>query len=264
MNNNAIKQLRKFVISLRDKEEGCAWTRSQTFQSLAPQTLEECYELMESIQQSDYPAIKDELSDLLYHLTFYATIAEENNLFTLDDLAEHTLDKHQHRMPDKITRKNMTADEVNDFWQAKKQKQRQAQQESEQTIFQQSQTLKNIPITLPALSRALKIQKKAAKVGFDWPNRALIFEKLEEEIEELRDAINNNDQNNILEEIGDILFTCVNLSRHLNIDPEQALRHSNEKFIKRFTECEKNMKKDNKNMESLNIEELEKYWEKSK
>lgn len=225
--NNILKVI-EMLETFRQSEQGCAWTQQQTYQTLAPQTIEEAYELAEAAEEKNLAHLKSELGDILYHFLFYTMIAEENEHFTLDDICNDILEKHQRRMPNTIERQDLTPEEINEHWQALKAKERE----------KYDSILDNVPKNLPALTYADKIQKRAAEVGFDWENAEQVFEKIHEEIEEVREEIQANDIEKIQDEIGDLLFSITNLARHLNINPETALRQSNRKFEKRFRKLE--------------------------
>lgn len=252
----SIKNLKKLLQTLR-QPTGCAWTREQTFESLAPQTLEECYELVDAIEQGDINAIRDELGDLLYHVFFYAQLGEENQLFNLNDIANVSLEKHQQRMPNSHQLQELTAEEISNYWDNIKIKQR--KEKGMQSILQ------DISKTLPATTRSVKLQKRAAQVGFDWPNVNPVFEKMTEEIAEIKHEINQGaSSQKLLDEVGDLLFVCTNLARHLNIDPEAALRHANEKFIRRFNYIEEQVKQTGRILNETSLNDMEKWWEEAK
>lgn len=255
MANDNIQKLMAFLQALRDPETGCAWTASQSFESLAPQTLEECYELLESIEQQDNSAIKNELGDLLYHVMFYAQIAAEENLFNLDDLAASMLAKHEQRMPPKAERIKMSAEEINQYWEQAKAKAKPSA----------SGLLDNIPKHLPALTRANKLQQRAASVGFDWDNLDDVTAKIHEELGELQQELQQNTSTQaIRDEAGDLLFAVINLIRHLDIDPEAALRSSNDKFQKRFQHIENTLKSQGKTLAEASLDTMEQLWQQAK
>lgn len=252
----ALIKLKKLLQKLR-QPQGCAWTRQQTFQSLAPQTLEECYEFIDAIEKNDMNAIKDELGDLLYHVIFYAQVAEEKKLFDLNDVANVSLKKHQERMPSDEQLQSFTAEQVSDYWDEMKAKHRNTKKSES--------ILQDIPHALPAVLRAIKLQKRAADVGFDWPSPNFVFEKINEEIAEIKHELSQHaPPEKLLDEVGDLLFVCTNLARHLHIDPETALRHANEKFIKRFKFIEQKIKATGRALDESNLDEMEKFWKEAK
>ena len=246
---NSIDKLIKTIKKLRSKD-GCEWDREQTHDTLVPYLLEETYEVIEAIENKDYKALKEELGDLLLHVIFQADLAEENKSFTIEDSINNVNKKLINRHPhifnnkDDIKSKNLN-------WELIKQKEK-----------KRDSVLDGIPIALPALLRARRIQEKAAGVGFDWDKEDQVFKKIEEEVVELKEALNSN--NGIEEELGDVLFSVVNLSRHLNLDPEKTLKLSIEKFSKRFKRIEKDLNSKNIQMQSLTLEELDEIWEKNK
>lgn len=235
---------------------GCAWTRKQHFESLVPKTIEESYELLDSVQRNNIDEIKSELGDLLYHVMLYAAIAEEQDLFSLEDIANVMLQKHQERMPSEEARQSLDAEQTNQYWQRSKIKRRQQSGESILTDIQE---------TLPALLQAHKLQERAADVGFDWSSIAPVFEKIQEELIEVQDEIQGeNRQAQLQEEIGDLLFSCINLARHLTFNAEVCLHHANKKFINRFQFIEKELAKMNKDIHTASLEEMETLWQQSK
>ena len=244
-----IDKLIKTVKNLRAKD-GCEWDRKQTHETLVPYLLEETYEVIEAIENKDYKALKEELGDLLLHIIFQADIAEDNKIFSIEDSINNVNKKLINRHPHIFNNKgNIKAEDVN--WELTKQKEK-----------KRDSVLDGVPIALPALLRARRIQEKASSVGFDWDKRAQVFNKIEEEVDELKEALNSN--NGIEEELGDVLFSIVNLSRHLNLDPEKILKLSIEKFSKRFKRIEKDLKSKNIQMQSLTLSELDEIWKKNK
>ena len=246
---NSIDKLIKTIKKLRSKD-GCEWDREQTHDTLVPYLLEETYEVIEAIENKDYKALKEELGDLLLHVIFQADLAEENKSFTIEDSINNVNKKLINRHPhifnnkDDIKSKNLN-------WELIKQKEK-----------KRDSVLDGIPIALPALLRARRIQEKAAGVGFDRDKKDQVFNKIEEEVVELKEALNSN--NGIEEELGDVLFSVVNLSRHLNLDPEKTLKLSIEKFSKRFKRIEKDLNSKNIQMQSLTLKELDEIWKKNK
>ena len=248
MNNN-LDKLIEIVKKLR-APNGCDWDREQTHQSLIPYLLEETYEVIEAVEQKDYKLLKEELGDLLLHIIFQIDISEENKKFHLNDvidgICEKLIRRHPHIFYDKDDPRYKEAD-----WELSKQKEK-----------NRSSVLDGVPIALPALVRASRIQEKAAAVGFDWEKKEQVLLKVDEEIEELKEAIINND--GIEEELGDVFFTIVNLSRHLGYESEGTLKKSIDKFSNRFKKIEKYLKSQNINMKDLSLDELDDIWEKNK
>ncbi len=239
---NIIKKLRA--------PNGCEWDKKQTHESLIPYLIEETYEVVESIEDKNYNLLKEELGDLLLHVIFQIDIANDNKKFSLNDvidgICEKLIRRHPHIFYDK---KDPRYKEEN--WEVSKKKEK-----------KRLSVLDGVPKRLPQLIRSSRIQEKAASVGFDWNNKNQVLLKVDEEILELKDAILKNE--GIDEEIGDVLFTIVNLSRHLGYDADSSLKKSTEKFSKRFKKIEKDLKTKNIKIEDLSLEELDEIWEKNK
>jgi nucleoside triphosphate diphosphatase len=250
MENDNFQQLVDLIRELRKPTTGCAWTKQQTMQSLAPMTIEESYELMDAVLQNDAEQIKNELGDLLYHIIFYSEIARENNLFDIQDVANVMLEKHQQRMP--AQHEKLSAEEINAHWQQKK-------------LSTEVGILANIPHSLSPTQRATKLQQCAAKVGFDWHSPNDILVKLAEEIQELKEELTlENNSPRIHEELGDILFCAINLSRYLKIHPDTVLTMANQKFINRISFIEKTLAQRGASMQNTPLSELESIWQESK
>jgi len=245
---------------------GCPWDREQTYESLAPYLLEETYEAYDAIQEAADTGktdnLSDELGDVLLQVVFHSTIAKEKGDFSIDDVAEGVTQKlilrHPHVFEDK---KFDTADDVLNNWDDLKKAERKARGKATKT---EGSILDEVPKAFPALIEGNKITKKAAKTGFDWENTDQVFEKLEEEIDEVKSAIKENDKDHIQEEIGDLLFVVVNLARKLGVEPENALKKTNYKFRKRFRFIEQELKSQNKTFEDANLKEMDSLWNKAK
>ena len=245
MSDKKIEKLIKIMNELREK---CPWDKKQTIQSLRHLTIEEVYELSESIQNQNYDEIKKELGDLLLHIVFYCKIASENNEFNLDDVIEDICEKLVIRHPHIYGNLNVTSeDDVKSNWEKIKLK------DGRKSI------LSGVPKSLPTLIKSYRIQEKVSGIGFDWKLKKDVVAKIKEEINELEAEINNN-TNNIEEEFGDLLFSLVNYSRFLKINPDDALNKTNKKFIKRFKKMENIIKNDVKKIEDLDFNELNSYW----
>jgi MazG family protein len=218
---------------LRDRERGCPWDIEQNFRTIAPYTIEEAYEVADAIQRDDLKALKEELGDLLFQVAFHARMAEEQGAFDFADVAQALADKmierHPHVFEDKIER---TAEEQTKAWETLKAEKRAASGAS---------LLDDVAMALPALMRAEKLTKRAARINFDWPSSAEVLEKLDEELAELKAAEASGDQEHVAEEMGDILFVMANLARKLKVDPEEALRRANAKFVRRFQYIERKL-----------------------
>ncbi len=245
---------------------GCPWDREQTYASLSQYLLEEAYETFDAIHDADSSGdtanLREELGDLLLQVVFHATIGAEKGDFTIDDVAAGVTQKlvlrHPHVFGDaKLER----AEDVLDNWDELKANERAA---SGKKLKRHDSILEEVPVHFPALLEALKVTKKAAKVGFDWRDKSQIFDKLDEEIVELKSAIEENDPANIDEEIGDLLFVIVNLARRLDVEPETALKKTNRKFRKRFRFIEDELAKAGSSLEDVSLETMDNLWNAAK
>ena len=242
---------------LRDKENGCEWDKEQTFQSIAPHTIEEAYEVVDAINRSNIPNLEEELGDLLLQVVFLSQIASEDNLFNFNDVVQTITRKLIRRHPYVFSEKrDHSSEEQMDQWEEIKQEERE--------LKKQSGILDGIAINLPALKRSQKIQKRAAKVGFDWPDIKGVFKKIKEEIRELEEAIESKDQESMKEEVGDLLMMITNLAYRLDVDSEEALMGSNEKFINRFSYIESKLNDSDKRFEDSSLALLDELWNESK
>ena len=242
---------------LRDKENGCEWDKEQTFQSIAPHTIEEAYEVVDAINRSNIADLEEELGDLLLQVVFLSQIASEDNLFNFNDVVQTITRKLIRRHPYVFSEKrDHSSEEQMDQWEEIKQEERE--------LKEQSGILDGIAINLPALKRSQKIQKRAAKVGFDWPDRKGVFKKIKEEIRELEEAIESKDQESMKEEVGDLLMIITNLAHRLDVDSEEALKGSNEKFINRFSYIESKLNDSDKRFEDSSLALLDELWDESK
>lgn len=223
---NVINMLESF----RKSEPGCAWTQSQSLQTLAPQTIEEAYELAEAAELNNSADLKSELGDLLYHVLFYLIIAEEQQLFTFDDVCDDIIEKHERRMPDVAQRENYSADQVNEHWQKLKIKERE----------KQNSAFDSIPLNFPALTRCTKLQKRAVESKMHSNNYHLILEKMQKKLNELKESTNTKNQENHFNDIGELFFSVSDLARQLDVDSEAALRQTNRHYEERLREREKN------------------------
>ncbi|MGC2201753.1 MAG: nucleoside triphosphate pyrophosphohydrolase [Stellaceae bacterium] len=241
MNDPALSPLNRLLAimaRLREPEFGCPWDREQDFATIAPYTIEEAYEVADTIARGDMAGLKDELGDLLFQVVFHARMAEEQALFSFDDVAAVIADKMERRHPHVFgTDQIGSAQAQTEAWEAYKAAER---RDRAQTTGAAYSVLDGVALALPALLRAVKIQARAARIGFDWPEARPVFEKLSEEIAELRTELDQGaDRLRLEDEMGDILFAAVNLARKLNIDPEAALRRATAKFERRFRQVEK-------------------------
>lgn len=250
MSENKFSELLNVMKKLRKE---CPWDREQTHESIKSATLEESYEVLESIDNKNYEELKNELGDLLLHIVFHSVIAEEDNEFTIDDVIETIIEKlirrHPHIFGD--VKVNST-DDITRNW------------ESIKLAEGRNSVLEGVPKNLPELHKSFRIQEKVSKVGFDWRDKNLVWDKVIEEIGELKNAEMKNNPDEIEEELGDLFFSLVNYSRFLKINPENALRRTNIKFTKRFQFIESEIKKSGKSITESTLEEMDKYWELSK
>jgi ATP diphosphatase len=256
-----IDRLREIMTQLRDKENGCPWDIEQNFASIVPHTLEEAYEVAEAIEKNDMKSLREELGDLLLQIVFHAQIAEEQQLFTFDDVAQAICDKlisrHPHVFGDA---KVKNAAEQVEAWE--KHKTAEKQKENGGASIN---PMDGVALALPGLVRAQKLQKRMARVGFDWPNLEAVFEKLEEETHELSHVLlHDNTPERITEEIGDMIFCCVNLARKLNVDAEEAIRYCNRKFESRIRHMQRELDLQQRDISSASLQELNDLWDQAK
>ncbi len=256
-----IDRLLSIMARLRDPDGGCPWDIEQTFATIAPHTIEEAYEVAEAIERGDLAHLKDELGDLLFQVVFYAQMAREQGLYDFDDIAEGISEKMERRHPHvfgDVTIK--TADQQVAAWEATK-----ARERAEKAVGRPAGTLEGVSLALPALTRALKLQNRAGRVGFDWPDALQVLDKIEEEIGEVRHEITEDQPlDRIEDEIGDLLFACANLARKLDIDPEGALRRANRKFERRFAHIEARLAEQGTTPDQSSLEVMEALWQDAK
>lgn len=259
-----LKDLLEVMTRLRDPDFGCPWDIKQSFESIVPSTLEECYELADAIEQKNMPHVAEELGDVLFQVIFYCQLGKEQALFDFSGVVHALVDKLLRRHPHVFVNGDINTQAVESIdteavkanWEAIKRQERLAKS--------QSGVLADIPRALPALPRAQKLQKRAAHVGFDWAELSQVLANLEGEIAELRGALNEGNAEHIEDEFGDVLFSAVNLGRHLNIDAERALRRANRKFERRFSSMESKAAEANKALESMAPLELDALWRAAK
>ena len=250
----SIQRLLTIMQRLRDPEKGCPWDRAQTYKTIVPHTLEEAYEVADAIEREDYIDLRDELGDLLFQVVFYAQLAQEEGRFDFEQVAGAIADKLERRHPHVFADKHFAdAEEQTRHWEELKTQER--AQKSAQT---RQSILDGIARTLPAISLASKLQKRAAQVGFDWPDKHGVIAKVHEELQELEEAW--PDQARREDEMGDLLFTCVNLARHAGCDPEAVLRHANQKFERRFRDLETACNAQQRSVDQCSSDELESMW----
>lgn len=264
-----IEDLRRLMANLRDCEYGCNWDKKQTLKSLTAYTLEEAYEVVDAIDNGSFDDIEDELGDLLFQIIFYAQIAQEKGEFDFDGvvtaIVTKLLRRHPHVYPDgtfasfgNLPNGGLTPEEVEERWEIIKNQERAAKQSSSISV------LDDVPTALPAIDRAKKIQKRASSVGFDWQSSGPVLGKLREEILELAAEMEHGDKASMTDELGDVLFSCINLARHLGIEPEAALRGSNAKFERRFRALEQETVERGQHLADLSLEQMDALWDAAK
>lgn len=253
-----ICRLAVIMTHLRDPENGCPWDLDQTMKTIAPHTIEEAYEVADAIEREDYRDLRDELGDLLLQVVYHAQIAHEQDLFSLDDVARAISDKLVRRHPHVFGDEPVECSRrLREAWEAQKSRERAARSDTGEPS-----ALDGVAHALPALMRAAKLQGRASRVGFDWSETMEIFFKIEEELDELKAEMDEDaGRDRIRDEMGDLLFALVNLARHLELDPEQALRGSNEKFERRFREMERILRDRGRAPGDCDLEEMDELWE---
>ena len=254
-----MQRLLTIMARLRDPDGGCPWDLQQTFDTIAPYTIEEAYEVADAIEHGRMGDLRDELGDLLLQVVFHAQIAKEQDIFSFDDVLNSISDKMVKRHPHVFGSTKIDHATVQSLaWE----EQKAAEREEKAGIQGQTPSaLDGVATALPALTRALKLQNRAARIGFDWPETAPVLDKVQEEIEELQTEIETGDESTMMDEMGDILFSVVNLARHLKIDPEAALRTGNNKFERRFKLLEKDLARRGDEISRLSIATLESAWQ---
>jgi MazG family protein len=258
-----IDELLAVMAQLRDPEHGCPWDREQSYETIAPFTIEEAYEVSDAIDRKDLDALKSELGDLLFQVVFHARMAEEEGAFAFEDVVEAICEKmvrrHPHVFGD-MSFENSEAQTAN--WEGHKAEERRQKAESEGRAVS---VLEDVPVTLPSLLRAEKLTKRAARVGFDWSDAKDVVAKIDEELAEVKAEIQADAPiERIEDEIGDLLFTVANLARHYKIDPETALKKTNLKFIYRFQYVEQTLHKAGEKPENASLERMEELWQEAK
>ncbi|WP_297804268.1 nucleoside triphosphate pyrophosphohydrolase [uncultured Brevundimonas sp.] len=253
-----VDRLKEIMVRLRDPNGGCPWDIEQTFQTIAPYTIEEAYEVADAIENNDMAELKAELGDLLFQVIFHSRMAEEAGHFKFEDVAEAMENKlirrHPHVFGDEAARPDGVSQKAR--WEDIK--------AAERIAKAQTSALDDVPVGMPALSRAAKLTKRAGRVGFDWPSTDEVFDKLHEEVGELRAEIASGDKAKIREELGDLLFVMANLARKLEIEPEDALRNANAKFVRRFQFIEAELQKDGRTPEQSDLAEMDALWDAAK
>jgi len=263
----SLDRLLTVMARLRDPQGGCPWDLEQSFATIAPYTIEEAYEVADAIEQGDMAALKDELGDLLLQVVFHARMAEEAGHFAFADVAAAIADKMVSRHPHVFgDHQADTPHAVKLTWEAQKEAERAAKAVGNNgAAGVPLSALHGVTAALPALLRAEKLQKRAARVRFDWPDARQVFDKLDEELAEIHEEIDKGgDPNRLEDEVGDLLFVVVNLARHLHVDPESALRRTNAKFERRFKAMEARLAEAGERAEDQSLEALEELWQEAK
>jgi MazG family protein len=263
----SLDRLLAIMARLRDPQGGCPWDLEQNFATIAPYTIEEAYEVADAIEQGDMAALKDELGDLLLQVVFHARMAEEAGHFAFADVAAAISDKMVSRHPHVFgDHQADTPDAVKVTWEARKEAERSAKAaKANGGNGSPLSALDGVTAALPALLRAEKLQKRAARVRFDWPDARQVFDKLDEELAEIHEEIDKGgDPDRLEDEVGDLLFVVVNLARHLHVDPESALRRTNAKFERRFKAMEARLAETGARAEDQSLEALEELWQEAK
>lgn len=256
MNNSLSDSFLKLVSIMDDLREKCPWDKKQTIQSLRQLTIEETYELADAITEEDWKGIKEELGDLLLHILFYARIGREQKQFELEEviksISEKLIFRHPHIYGDPANEGQLT--KVNDEEDVKRNWENLKLKEGKKSI------LSGVPKSLPATVKAMRLQEKAKQVGFEWENKDQVWEKVEEEIKELKEVVDTGQQAKVEEEFGDVLFSLINYARFLQVDAENALELTNKKFIHRFTQMEQSALKEGKDLTNMSLEEMDSIW----
>ena len=273
----SIDDLKTLMARLREPDTGCPWDTKQTFASIVPHTIEEAYEVADAIEQGDYPHVKDELGDLLFQVIFYARMGQEEGHFDFDGIVDNLVRKlirrHPHVFPEGTLESRIDPDNrpteawIKESWERIKAEER-AQKPAPDADALVSH-LDGIARTLPAMARAEKLQRRAARHGFDWPDIGPVFDKLHEEIDELKEAWQaaedgTGERDAVEDELGDLLFVCVNLARFMKVNPEQALKRTNRKFEMRFRAIEEILAAEGRDMDEESLEALDAIWQRVK
>ena len=254
-----ISRLLEIMRRLRDPKSGCPWDLEQDFATIAPYTIEEAYEVASAIETADYTALKDELGDLLLQVVFHAQMAREKELFDFGNVVEAICEKMIRRHPHVFAKFQVAgASGVARAWDEIKRQERATKKDRTPGL------LDDVQAALPSLTRAIKLQNRAAEVGFDWPNAVHVTDKIAEETRELAEASNSLPREKIVEEFGDLLFAMANLARHLDLDPEDALRGANAKFVRRFRVIEAGIRAQGKILGEASLAEMEALWDEAK
>jgi ATP diphosphatase len=264
-----ISRLNEIMAALRTPDTGCPWDLEQTFATIAPYTLEEAYEVADAIERGDFANLREELGDLLLQVVFHARMAEEEGRFDFGDVVDaitrKLIRRHPHVFGDG---RDLSSDEVKALWGRIKAEEKRERVEARRAAglpaAEAAGALAGVPLALPALSRALKLQQKAGKVGFDWNDPRAVLVKLREEIDEVEAELEAGDAERVAGEVGDLLFAVANLARHLRVDPEAALRGANAKFERRFAHIESRLGEASRAPADATLDEMEALWSEAK
>lgn len=263
-----LEDLLHLMARLRDPQYGCPWDLKQNYASIVPHTIEEAYEVADTIERGDFEHLQGELGDLLFQVVYYSQLAREEGRFefdgVVDSITRKLIRRHPHVFPTgelyaPVDTPGLSEAQVKSRWEEIK-----AEERAEKSQPEQLSLLDDVPATLPALSRAAKLQKRAATVGFDWPAALPVLDKVREELDEVLQAMADGDDDALEDEIGDLLFATVNLARHLKHDPEHALRRANRKFERRFRFIEQALRDSGRPIEDCNLDELDALWGEAK
>ncbi|KTT62654.1 nucleoside triphosphate hydrolase [Pseudomonas oryzihabitans] len=264
-----LDDLLHLMARLRDPQHGCPWDLQQDYASIVPHTLEEAYEVADAIAKRDFPQVRDELGDLLFQVVYYSQLGREDGHFdfaqVVDGITRKLVRRHPHVFPDGDLHGPLDLPRLDEATIKRRWEEIKAEERAEKAAApEQLSLLDDVPAALPALSRAAKLQKRAANVGFDWADATPVVAKIQEELDEVREAMANGQAAQVAEEVGDLLFVMVNLARHLRVDAEDALRQANAKFERRFRYIEEALKAQGRTPQEASLEEMDALWDAAK
>jgi len=264
-----LDDLLHLMARLRDPQHGCPWDLRQDYASIVPHTLEEAYEVADAIARRDFPQLRDELGDLLFQVVYYSQLGREDGHFdfaqVVDGITRKLVRRHPHVFPDGDLHGPLDLPRLDEATIKRRWEEIKAEERAEKVAApEQLSLLDDVPAALPALSRAAKLQKRAANVGFDWADATPVVAKIQEELDEVREAMANGQAAQVAEEVGDLLFVMVNLARHLQVDAEDALRQANAKFERRFRFIEEALKAQDRSPQEASLEEMDALWDAAK
>lgn len=264
-----LDDLLHLMARLRDPRHGCPWDLRQDYASIVPHTLEEAYEVADAIAKRDFPQLRDELGDLLFQVVYYSQLGREDGHFdfaqVVDGITRKLVRRHPHVFPDGDLHGPLDLPRLDEATIKRRWEEIKAEERAEKAaVPEQLSLLDDVPAALPALSRAAKLQKRAANVGFDWADATPVVAKIQEELDEVREAMANGQAAQVAEEVGDLLFVMVNLARHLQVDAEDALRQANAKFERRFRYIEEALKAQGRTPQEASLEEMDAFWDAAK